>query len=212
MNTSLYEQPSAPQSENSPVKQRREKDWMKWLLITVALLLLLGLAVYFWWQWQECKKSEEALRSENQQLQSQIDALKKPEPKTTDLPATVCTDRPTDSFKTNIKAALDSKNTAVFASYTSNPVKFVLAASEEGGDKTPDQAAQSMEYTHSATGPWDFSLPAAAIADYDAGFYTDYFDANTYVGKAASGMVVAFDFDCGGKIKQIFIAADDDLL
>ncbi len=115
-------------------------------------------------------------------------------------------------MKENIKAALDTKNTAAFATYTSNPVKFVIAASEKGDSETPEQAALSLEYTHSATGPWNFSLPVATLNGYDAGFYTAYFDANTYVGKATSGMVAAFDFDCTGKISQIFLAADESLL
>ncbi len=211
MDTNLNEQPT-PASEKTNLK-KKNKDWIKWLLIILALLLLLGAAAYFWWQWQECLKNEEALKKDKQQLQSQIDTLSKTEDKTTEEPKAVCVESPTTFYKENIKAALDTKNTAVFATYTTNPVKFVLAASEKGGNETPDEAAQSIEYTHSATGPWDFTLPAATIAHYDAGFYTDYFDANTYVGRAASGMVAAFDFDCStGKISQIFIAADDDLL
>ena len=90
---------------------------------------------------------------------------------------------------------------------------MVPVASEFGGNRTPAQAATDLEYTHSATGPWDFNLPAATVDGYDAGFYTDYFDDDTLVGKAASGMVVAFEFNCdGSKISEIFVAADEDLL
>ena len=54
---------------------------------------------------------------------------------------------------------------------------------------------------------------APSVDGYDAGFYTDYFDDDTLVGKAASGMVVAFEFNCdGSKISEIFVAADEDLL
>src|SRR5690606_34902417 len=111
-----------------------------------------------------------------------------------------------------IKAALDTQNTAVFETYTTNPVVYVLAASEYGGDISPTEAATSLEYTHSAAGPWDFNVPAATIAAYDAGYYTDYFDANTYVGRSSDSMVVAFDFACDDKIKQIFVAAHEDIL
>jgi hypothetical protein len=210
MDSTTNTQPT-PTNEKTSLK-KKNKEWIKWLLIILALLLLLGAAAYFWWQWQECRKNEESLKKDKQQLQSQIDTLSKADSTTAETPAAACTDSPTAFYKENIKAALDTKNTAVFATYTSNPVKVVFAASEKGGNETPDQAAQSMEYTHSATGPWDFNLPAATIAHYDAGFYTNYFDANTYVGQAASGMVAAFDFDCSGKINQIFIAADDGLL
>jgi cytoskeletal protein RodZ len=192
-----------------------EKKWPWWLLI-ILVLLLLAVAGYLWWQLRACHTGKKQLEKDKQQLQSQIDKLKKPAvskaaPEAAAL-APACNDTPSASLKENIKAALDTKNTAVFTTYTSNPVRFVIAASEKGDNETPDQAAISLEYTHTATGPWDFSLPAAALAHYDAGFYTDYFDANTYVGKAASGMVAAFDLDCNGKIKQIFVAADEDLL
>ncbi|HEY5806042.1 MAG TPA: hypothetical protein VIS56_01485 [Candidatus Saccharimonadales bacterium] len=194
------------------------KKWIMWLLVAVLVLLLAG-AGYLWWQLKAEKDAKQKLQKDKQQLQEQIDKLKKSADKSADAaPAEeadaeeVCSDTPTTTMKDNIKAALDSKNTAAFATYTTSPVKYVLAASEFGGDKTPDEAATALEYTHSATGPWDFSLPAPTIAAYDAGFYSDYFDSNTYVGKAASGMVMAFDFDCDGKIKQIFVAADDDLL
>ncbi len=198
------------QQTQTKKEEKGGKKWMMWLLILI-ILLLLGAVGYLWWQLQQCRDSEKQLKKDKQQLQAQVEKLSG---KTTaqKTEAQACNDTPTASMKENIKAALDTKNTAVFSSYTSNPVKFVIAASEKGGDETPDQAALDMEYTHTATGPWDFSLPQATINSYDAGFYTDYFDSNTYVGKAASGMVAAFDFDCNGKIKQIFVAADDDLL
>jgi cytoskeletal protein RodZ len=199
-----------PKSE----KFTKDKKWLTcWLLIALLLLLLLG-AGYLWWQLQMCKDSEQKLKNDKQQLQQQVDKLTKADSASTAQAQSsqACNDTPSASMKENIKAALDSQNTAAFSTYTTNPVKYVLAASELGGDFTPDQAATNLEYTHSATGPWDFTLPQATINGYDAGFYTDYFDSNTYVGKAASGMVAAFDFDCNGKIKQIFVAADAGLL
>jgi cytoskeletal protein RodZ len=204
-----------PKTPSEPKdKAPHQKKWMLWLLILI-ILLLLGAAGYLWWQWRLCINEDKALKKDKQQLQTQIEELKKQAAAQAAKPAakpTVCNDTPTASRKENIKAALDSQNTAAFATYTSNPVKFVIAGSEKGDNETPDQAAMSLDYTHSATGPWNFNLPATTIAHYDAGFYTDYFDSNTYVGKAASGMVAAFDFDCNGKINQIFLAASDDLL
>jgi len=213
MENNLDGQQTKPIPEDKQTDRKNKKKRIMWLLIVVILLLLAAIA-YLWWQLQLCQNNEKTLNKDKQQLQSQIDKLSKQDDqkaKPADKPA-ACNDTPSASLKENIKAALDTKNTAVFASYTSNPVKFVVAASEKGDNETPDQAAVSMEYTHSATGPWNFSLPAATISGYDAGFYTDYFDTNTYVGKAASGMVAAFDFDCNGKISQIFVAADASLL
>jgi hypothetical protein len=192
-------------------KQSKKQKWVIWLLIAIILLLLVSIG-YMWWLLQNCNDTKAALENDKQQLQAQIDTLAQQKAEPVEEPVVVCSDTPTDALKSNIKAALNTKNTAVFTSYVSNPVLFVLAASEKGGDETPDQAAASMEYTHSATGPWDFNLPQTTLDAYDAGFYTNYFDANTYVGRAADGMVTAFDFDCNGKINQIFVAANEDLL
>lgn len=203
------------QSKTNETKKEtvEHKKWSLWLLIILAVLLV-GLAGWLWWQLNMCHDDKQQLENDKKQLQTQVEKLQK-QLKQSDNDnddQTACNDTPTAAMKENIKAALDSKNTAAFVSYVSNPVKFVLAATEKGGNETPDEAAQSMEYTHTATGPWDFNLPQATLDDYDAGFYTDYFDDNTYVGRSASGMVVSFDFDCQGKISQIFVAADEDLL
>ncbi len=183
-------------------------------LLAVISVVLIAASGYLWMQLQSSKERQQQLNKEKQQLEQQLNQLKgEQSSELTPLEAQkVCNSVPSASMAENIKAALDSKNTAAFSTYVTDPVKYVLAASEYGGDVSPDEAASSLEYTHSATGPWDFSLSAATIAGYDAGFYTDYFDADTYVGKAASGMVVSFDFNCDGKIKQIFVAADEDLL
>ena len=190
------------------------RPWLLWLLI-VLVLLLLATAGYAWMQWRACKSNEAQLIKDKKSLQQQMDKLMQEKAAAAASGSgqqAACNDTPSDSLKENIKAALDSKNTAAFASYFSNPVMFVIAASEKGGSETPDQAAADMEYANTATGPWNFALPAATLDHYDAGFYTDYFDANTYTGRAASGQVAAFDFDCNGKIKQAFLAASEDLL
>lgn len=200
-------------------KDKKDKDpsakkpWLMWLL-TALVVLLLALSGFLWMQLQS--KSDK-----NAELEAQLNELREADEESAEADdaepaeaeeAVACNDTPSETMKENIKAALDSKNTAAFATYFSNPVKFVLAASEKGGNETPDEAAVSMEYANTATGPWDFNLPAPTLADYDAGFYTDYFDANTYAGRAASGHVAAFDFDCNGKINQAFLAAHEDLL
>jgi type II secretory pathway component PulM len=166
-----------------------------------------------------CDQKVSELTTQKTQLETKVDELEKAlaaakesaATPSTDSPA-VCNDTPSESRKENIRAALDSKNTAAFSTYVTNPVQYVLAASEYGGNVSPDEAALSLEYTHSATGPWDFNLPQATLDAYAVGGYAMYFDANTYVGRAASGMVVAFDFDCDGKISEIFVVADDSLL
>lgn len=204
-----------PPTGTAPTPPAKKRNALKWLCIILALLLVAAIGLSAW-LWMQAEADKKKLNDDKVALQAQIDQLKKQSAnagsKSTTPSPTPCNDTPTDAMKANIKAALDSKNTAVFSTYTTNPVKYVLAASEFGGDITPDEAATSLEYTHEAMGPWDFNLPAATITAYDSGFYTAYFDANTYVGRAADGMVVAFDFNCDGKISQIFVAANEDLL
>ena len=205
---------------DEPLLTQKEKHTNKLLspviILGVLTLLLLGSVAYLWMQWQAAEDAKLTLQKDKQSLQTQVSELKTAAEKAAASPApspqAACNDTPTVAMKDNIKAALDTKNTAAFATYTSDPVKVVFAATEKGGDETPATAAKDLEYTHTATGPWDFNLPAVVLATYDAGDYKDYFDANTYVGKAASGMVAAFDFDCNGKVSQIFVAADAGLL
>jgi cytoskeletal protein RodZ len=192
-----------------------KKSWLMWMLAVVMVLLLATMG-FLGWQLKAVSDEKTKLQKKVQQVEAELRELKGnaegPEEAAEAEEEVACNDTPSEALKENIKAALDSKNTAAFATYFSDPVKFVLAASEKGGNETPDEAAVSMEYANTATGPWDFALPAPTIAAYDAGFYTDYFDANTYVGRAASGQVAAFDFDCNGKINQAFLAAHEDLL
>lgn len=179
------------------------------IVLGVFLAISLGALA---WVYMQSETDKKKLNDEKAQLQAQIELLTSSESQQAeDQPAT-CSGEPSMEMMDNIKAALNTKNTAVFATYVTDPVTFVLAASEQGGEQSAADTAQSMAYTHSATGPWDFNLSAATLASYEVGFYKDYFDDTTYVGKAASGMVASFDFDCDGKIKQIFISADDDLL
>ena len=208
-------QQSQPETASvGPERSARAK-----LIVWFVIILLVVSNVLFVVLWYQARQKNADYVRTQAQLQKQIAALEK-KLATTDDDAAVdeddeaepCKDVASATLKTNIKAALDTKNTAAFATYTTNPVQYVLAASEYGGDISAAEAATSLSYTHSATGPWDFSLPPATIAAYDAGFYTNYFNTNTYVGRAASGMVVAFDFTCTDKIKSIFVAADEDIL
>jgi cytoskeletal protein RodZ len=189
-------------------KESKQKKWLLGLVITLLVVLLGGMG-YMWWLVQEANEREDDLKKTNQMLQAEVDALKAEAAKE---PAPACNNVASDAMKENIKAALDTENTQPFSTYTTEPVELVIAGTEEGGNKTPDEAAVAMDYTHTATGPWDFNLDQAILDDYNDGPYTEYFDENTYVGRSANGMVAAFNFDCDGKIKQIFLAADEDML
>jgi cell division protein FtsB len=192
------------------------KHWATWIL---ALLLILSLAGngFLWMQLQKTQEDLRSQRASNQSLQDQVEKLKSQvggedaigENPNANPSEAACAYTSNAAFKDNIKAALDSKNTAAFASYVTNPVRYVLAASEEGGDASPDEAASSLAYTHSATGPWEY----VAASDYSSGDYAQYFDKKAVAIKSADGMVVAFDFTCDGdKITSIFVAPSEEML
>ncbi len=207
----------ADQAANEPQEEKPQQqvkitpahNTLTWVLVGLVVLLLAG-SGYLWIQLSSSKKEVDDLKKKNQALQSQIDLQKGEEPKKDDGDdKTACTYTPAAAFKDNIKAALDSENTAAFATYVTNPVKYVLAASEMGGNRTPEQAATDLEYTNSATGPWSY----VTTHDYGTGDYADYFGDNTLVLKSTDGMVVAFEFNCdGSKITEIFVAPDEELL
>lgn len=190
-------------------KPKKDSKGVLALLLGIIAVLALAAAGWFWWQWSESQKSNTALNSEKAALQAQVDQLKKASvaEEADAAPCTVGT--VSAAKKENIKAALDTKNTEPFKTYTTDPVKYTLAASEYSKNVTPDEAAKNIEYTHSATGPWNFDLPKATTDAYLAGDYKTYFTEKTLFGKAASGMVVAFNFDCNDKITQIFVSAVD---
>lgn len=180
-----------------------------WLWILGGLLVVaLAVAGWLWWQLNDSQKSNASLTSEKADLQKQVDQLKAADASAKKETSTKpCVGTVSVAKKENIKAALDTKNTEPFKTYTTDPVKYVLAASELAKDMTPDEAAKTIEYTHSATGPWNFDLPKATTDAYLAGDYKSYFTDKTLFGKASSGMVVAFNFDCSDKITQIFVSA-----
>lgn len=220
-NSQESQTPQAPQNaqEQNPqvvVSKPVHKHWATWLLTALLVLSLVG-SGFLWTQLQKTKDDLRAQRASNQSLQDQVEKLKSQvggedaigEDPNANPAEAACTYTPDTALKDNIKAALDSKNTAAFASYVTDPVKYVLAASEFGGDQSPDDAAAALEYTHSSAGPWEFT----DAANYSSGDYAVYFDKKAMAIKSADGMVVAFDFTCdGSKINSIFVAPSEEML
>ena len=190
---------------------KSNNSWLMWLLVAL-LILALSAAGYLWWQLDEANNKNQALESQVSAQKAALDKANEQLKAAGVTADTTCNNVASDTMKQDIKAALDSKNTAAFSGYFSNPVSFIIAASEKGGDETPAQAVADLEYIKSATGPWNFNLPQETLDAYAAGPYKAYFNDKTYVGMAASGQVAAFNFDCNGKIKQVFLAPSEDVL
>lgn len=204
-----------PQEVVASKPARKQKAM--WLLVVLLVLSLAGNG-FLWMQLQKAQKDLRAQRADNQSLQDQVEKLKSQvggedaigqNGGAAGIEETSCTYTPGNALKDNIIAALDSKNTAAFATYVTDPVMYVLAASEFGGEQSPDGAATALAYTHSATSPWKF----VDAAGYSSGDYARYFDKKALAVKSADGMVVAFDFSCdGSKINSIFVAPSEAIL
>lgn len=197
-----------------PGQKNNNQTIIIWIL---AVVLMLAFAMIGWLtvQWYSLNNQITNLKAQNQELQGRVLQLTESSTPVPD-PATEVTDdcdpTVTADLKANIADAVNSGNYAALEGYMNSSVNVILAASEGVGPQTPTEAVASMDYLNSGADPWVFEPDAATIATWDAGFYTDYFDDNTYVGRASNGMVVVFDFDECGKINEVFMVANEELL
>ena len=201
------------QNTQQPQKEQPHKKpclplWIT-LLIGAILLAIIG---YLIWLIMN-------LTSQNATLKENTGAQKASTPSTSQAPTdsplaatSTCSDTATASLKENISAAVSSHNYAALEGYMADSVNVVIAASEYGGSVTKTQAVSDMAYLTSGTDPWNFAIPAATLTTWRAHFYTTYFSSTSYAGESANHKVVSFDFNCSGKIDQVFMVADSSLL
>lgn len=186
-------------------------------IIVIALLLLAAGAGYYWGDKQAKDTSDKTLtekellikqlQDDKTKLEAELAAAKDSTSETETV--TTC---PSDTLTANIKDAVQSQNYAALEGYMADTVNVILAASEGLGPRTPTEAVADMNYLSGGTGTWDFTLPAEELSSYAAGFYTTYFPADAYVGKAANNYLVSFTFDTDCKISGVFITGQTDIL
>jgi hypothetical protein len=112
----------------------------------------------------------------------------------------------------NLRASIESGNTAALEQYLTNPVNFIIAASECCGPLTPLEAISGLDYISAAVGPWS-PTPDAELAQFRAGFYVDYFPEGAYVIQSsdADPYVVSFSIT-GEQVTGMFVAGGASLL
>jgi len=111
----------------------------------------------------------------------------------------------------SLAASISSGNTAALASWATDPIRVVIAASSFSEDLSPDDAALQADYIVDLTATWDFALPEATIDQYRAGDYATYFPADVLVGRSSTGGVVAFTLT-GDHASTMFMCIDEMLL
>ncbi len=179
-----------------------------WILLIILLLALLGFAG---WRVYDSRNKEAESKNLPAPAKSADETPAKPTPEK--APADeVDNSQALADLKENISAAIESGNTAALEGYMTNPITVVFAASEKGGPETPTAAVADLNYLSGAVAPWDFNLSEATLNSYKAGFYSQFFEDGTYVGKSSDDYVVSFKINSDNKIATIFVAASADLL
>ena len=155
------------------------------------------------------------MKAENTALKKQLAVIQATSTLVPDNQATCTAKAPTAQVIESIKSSITSGNTAALEGYMAPSVNTILAASEGVGAITPAASVAAISnFISSDIKSWDynFSLSAATLKIYGNGEYKAYFPAIAVVGKASNGKVIAFSFDCNGKISTVFMAASDSLL
>jgi hypothetical protein len=140
--------------------------------------------------------------------------------------ATAPSDEPTDGSETsepepepepgltaddraNVRDAITSGNVVAIEGYLSDPVHFIIMASECCWDITPEQAVAELTYVSSAPGPWDFNLPAATVDVWRTNtYYGGQFTGDDIVGRAADGTIISFGIE-GDQITKILMGFEE---
>lgn len=202
---------TAQNQDSKPKSQGDKKINPIWYFAAIVILLIAAGIGAYWWRDQSAKEAKQQFEQRIGELEQQVEKLQQ-EAADEDEAAEEEATGPSAEDLENIQAAVESGNYAALVSYMANPVTLILAASECCGSTTPDKAADDMSYADNGTAPWDWNVPAATIDSYRAGFYVDHFPEGVLVGKAANDFVIAFSFNDAGKITNIFMAINEDIL
>lgn len=213
--------PVDPAPTHMPAKKKTGKKILFWVLIVLVIVAAAGGTYY--WRDQVAKDAADqqaanikTLQQAKSNLEKQLADEKATNAKlsATPTPVVACTNKaPSAAIIENIKASVTSGNTAALEGYMAPTVTVILAASEGIGPQTPKQAVSDVSnFITGATSPWNFALTASVLSSYGKGFYAKYFPSIAVVGKSANSKVIAFSFDCNGKISTIFQAANENLL
>lgn len=197
------------------VRRHRKTDLAKVLLVLSLILALGGGGAAYWWRDKEAKDAGKTKETEITSLKNKVADLEKQlgaGKKDNENASETMDGKPSQSMIDNVKAVFATGNTQPMETYTANPVKVILAASECCGDKSPSEATQEVTaFIEKAGAPWNFSVDAATLAKYRAGSYKEYFPNNAVIGKSGD-LVISFSFDNNGKIKTVFMANGESVL
>lgn len=191
-------------------------SWKRRIGLLLAIILIAagtGLGVYIWQQSaidqveRESTEAQEALRDQIKELQDQVDELQ-----AEDQPED--TSSPTALTPTAAKVIVENARWSELGDYLAgDQVMVILAATEGLGSRSSAQLVNDLRILENATSPWNFELPTSVVSGYRSGDYGRYIPAdNVVVGRSSDGHVVVFSLNTDGKITDIFISPDENLL
>lgn len=201
--------------KQKPVNKKRGIGRFAFPTVMVLVLMAASAAGAFFWQQAVMKSSnveKDALQQRVKTLEAQIAEMDKTMAAMgDDMDMTLVPDKATSD---NVKASIETGNTAALLDVFASQVNYAIAATEAQGVHTAEQAVKDLDYLDSATGPWNFDLPQSELDDYaDSIYYGKYFPAkNGMVGKSADGKLVSFIFNSDNKITTLFMSIDADIV
>lgn len=124
---------------------------------------------------------------------------------------------PDPSTIADLQVVVNNANTEPMLGWLAPTVNVVLAASSAYGPRTPDQAGMDLsDFLNWDTGglpaQYDFALSEATLDAYRAGDYAEYLPTTALIGRGSDNHVVAFSFDCDGRIDTMLLVSDESLL
>lgn len=198
--------------KQKPSDEKSKKNMLVCLLIVLLVALVVGGATYLW----RDSVASDLEKQQAAQISTQKATIAELENQLANTETTVAADdsgpctevAPDAATLDNIKASINTGNTAVLSGYMASTVNVILAATEAYGPQTPAQAVDDISVfisDDSTSWDYDFSLPATTLSGYQSGDYKQYFPEIALVGEASNKQVISFSFDCDGKISTVFL-------
>ena len=188
----------------APKKKSKGKTFLKWLLI---ILLIAGAAAAGWYyRDMQAKDDEKVLKAEIVSLKANNTKLK------ADLAAAEAAANAPDAQDTIVAAVVSGNYDSNVEQVSADKVSIIIAGTEGLGERTPAQVVSDLKYLDGGTDPWNCTLPASTIDEFQAGPYKQYFPDGATVCMSANKYVISVQIDENGKINTIFMTNNADTL
>ncbi len=173
--------------------------------IILAILVLAAAAGYMFWQGNTIRPQSKAVTTPKVSTE--------PAPSVGPAEDQEDTAEITQDDLNAIAAAITTKKYTDIKKYMADSVKMAIAATEFGGEYTPDKAIEHLSYLDNAETPWNFMVDVAMVDQWrKSPYYGSWFPKDAMIGMSKDKMVVSIVFDDSDKIAEIYMSINDELL